>query len=304
MKAGIRCYRFPYSLLLLTASSLALLSSTAVAVTLNAALALAAPLPDEIPFKLAQGFGIVVRGGIGPFNNLNFLVDTGAVPSVLSEKIASRIGISGRGSLALLYKGIEAECVTVKEVRFGWIRAIGFPMVVVDLARLEPLLGTRIDAIMGLDILVRQSFSIDYKRRKITRRLSGLHYVAPAEIYTAAGAPYWVLPVTLGGHLFRLLLDTGANDLALFERHTPKPLLDLVRGETIAANLTGKAKLRNLVPLLLVMGNMTSRRQPAVVFEQPPGALPEIDGVLGPAALRITRIELDWEHKCVRWEAE
>jgi hypothetical protein len=275
----------------------------AIAVVLSATLALAAPLPDEIPFKLAQGFGIVVRGGVGSMNNLNFLVDTGAVPSVLSERVASRIGVSGvRGSYALLHKDIEAQYVTVDEVRVGWIRATDFPMVVVDLSRLERFLGRRIDAIIGLDILVRQNFSIDYHSGKIRRGISGLRHVVPAEIYTAAGAPYWVLPITLGGHLFRMLLDTGANDLALFAGHTPKPILALTRAAGIAANLTGKANLRALGPLRLVMGDMPLRNQVAFVLEQPLGALPEIDGVLGPAALRITRIELDWEHKCVRWD--
>jgi hypothetical protein len=277
----------------------------AIAIVLSATLALAAPLPDEIPFRLAQGFGIVVRGGVGSLNDLNFLVDTGAVPSVLSERVASRIGVSGiRRSYALVNKGKEAQYVTVDEVRVGWIRAIGFPMVVVDLTRLERFLGTRIDAILGLDILVRQSFSIDYQRGKITRGISGLRHVVPAEIYTAAGAPYWVLPITLGGHLFRMLLDTGANDLELFAGHITKPMLALTRGDGIAASLTGKTDVRALGPLPLVMGDMPPQSQLAVVLEQTPGALPEIDGVLGPAALRITRIELDWEHKCVRWEAE
>jgi hypothetical protein len=52
---------------------------------LSVTLARGTRIPGEIPFKLAQGFGIVVQGGIGPLTNLNFLVDTGAVPSVLRD---------------------------------------------------------------------------------------------------------------------------------------------------------------------------------------------------------------------------
>ena len=37
---------------------------------LSATLARGTRIPGEISFKLAQGFGIVVRGGIGPLNNL------------------------------------------------------------------------------------------------------------------------------------------------------------------------------------------------------------------------------------------
>jgi hypothetical protein len=40
----------------------------------------------------------------------------------------------------------------------------------------------------------------------------------------------------------------------------------------------------------------------AVVVGEPPAALREIDGVLGPMALGITLIELDWGQKCLRWD--
>jgi predicted aspartyl protease len=263
---------------------------------LSVTLARGAGIPGEIPFKLAQGFGVVVQGGIGPLTNLNFLVDTGAVPSVLSERVASRIGITGvSGSFALLHKNLQAQYVTVDEVHFGSIRAIGLPMVVVDLARFERLLGIRIDAIIGLDILARQDFGIDYKRRRITLGLSGsAGHVMPVEILTSSGAPYWVLPINLGGHIFRVLLDTGANQLALFAGHAPK----LVR------DLPGEATTRPLRPLLLTMGDMPLKKQLAVVLDEPPGALQQIDGLLGPTALGITRIEFDWERQCLRWDTE
>jgi hypothetical protein len=168
-------------------------------------------------------------------------------------------------------------------------------MVVVDLARFERLLGTRIDAIIGLDILARQNFSIDYKRRRITPGSSGsTQHVMPVEILTFSGTPYWVLPINLGGHIFRVLLDTGANDLGLFAGHTPKPDLDL----------PGAATTRPLRPLPLTMGDMLVKKQLTVVLDEPPGALHQIDGLLGPTALGITRIEFDWEHKCLRWDAE
>lgn len=263
---------------------------------LSVTLARGARIPGEIPFKLAQGFGIVVQGGIGPLINLNFLVDTGAVPSVLNEKVASRIGVTGvSGSFALLHKNIQAQYVTVDEVHFGSIRAVGLPMVVVDLARFERLLGTRIDAIVGLDILANQSFAIDYNRRTITPRLSGsTQHVMPVEILTFSGAPYWVLPINLGGHIFRVLLDTGANDLALFAGHTSKPDLDP----------PGEATTRPLRPLPLTMGDMPLKKQLTVVLDEPPGTLQQIDGLLGPTALGITRIEFDWEHRCLRWDAQ
>jgi predicted aspartyl protease len=249
-----------------------------------------------------QDFGIVVQGGIGSVNNLNFLVDTGAVPSVLSERLASRIGVTGTpGAFALLDKDTTALYVTVDEVRLGSIRVHDLPMVVFDLARFERLLGIRIDAIIGLDVLARHSFSIDYKRRTITPGLSGLaRHAVSVEIHGSSSAPYWVLPISLGDHNFRVLLDTGANNFTLFEGHAQNTTADslLVNGvkETAAPRLRSS---------LLMIGDTPLKTQIVVAIKGAPlEVLREVDGVLGPTALGIARIEFDWENKCLRWDTE
>jgi predicted aspartyl protease len=258
--------------------------------------------PDEIPFKLAQGFGIVIRGEIGPSQDMNFLLDTGAVPSVLSQRAASRMGIRGvMGSLTVLNQGSQSEYVTVDEVRLGWIQAVRLPMVVVDLTHLEQRLGTRIDAIIGLDFFAGQDISIDYQHRKITRGLSGqARHALPVEVHSVGGAPYWVLPISLDGKAIRVLLDTGANDLGLFARRA-ETRFKLVSGGTIAhASAAGEGKAIVLPPMTLVLSDGKFKNQVAVVLGEPPDALREIDGVLGPTALGITRIELNWGQKCLR----
>jgi len=52
--------------------------------------------------------------------------------------------------------------------------------------------------------------------------------------------------------------------------------------------------------MVLVLNDCKFKNQVAVMLGEAPGALREIDGVLGPTALGIARIELDWEHKCLR----
>lgn len=243
--------------------------------------------PNEIPFTLVRNFAIVVRGGIGPLSNLNFVLDTGAVPSVVSERIASQLGAGGsRGRFALLDKELEAPYVTVTDVRFGPIRAASLSVAAVDLTRFEKPLGLRIDAVIGLDLLAGQDFTIDYKRQKIICGLSGaaFHIVA-AEIRMAAGAPYWIVPVSLSGHIYHVLLDTGADHLALFSLYPQ------------STESTSPA----LRPLAI--REALSDSQP-VIIPRPPGALQGIDGVLGPAALRITRIEFDWKHRWLRWNRD
>jgi len=275
-----------------------------ISLAMSSALARGADKPVEIPFKLVQGFGIVVRGEIGSLRDLNFLVDTGAVPSVLSQRAASQMDVRGvKGSLTVLNKDSQAEYVTVDEVKLGWFRADHLSMVVVDLAHLEQRLGIRIDAIIGLDFFVGQDISIDYKHRTITQGLSGLarHSVA-VETFTASGAPYWVVPISLGGATFRMLLDTGANDLGLFAPRGPTPF-KFIRSATIDhGSAAGELKAFATPPMILVLNDGKFKNQVAVMLGEAPGPLREIDGVLGPTALGITRIELDWEHKCLLWD--
>jgi Aspartyl protease len=261
--------------------------------------------PGNIPFKLVRGFAILVRGGVGPSDDLNFLVDTGAVPSVLGERIASPMGLTGNsGSLDVLHKQGRAPYVTVGEVRLGNIRATGMGMVVVDLAPLSKALHIRIDAILGLDLFAGQNLSIDYKHRKITPRSNGAARSSQVEIYTAAGAPYVVVPAIVDGHALRLLLDTGTDGLTLFAGRTHSKVLDLWRDLSTARNLMGEAQTRALDPLDLHIGWQFFHHVPAVEVREPPGALGHLDGIVGPTALGITRLGLDWERKSLAWDTD
>src|SRR4051794_30344685 len=51
--------------------------------------------PNVIALKLYRGYTIVARGSIGNLKNLNFLIDTGAVPSILDRRIAKKLRLTG-----------------------------------------------------------------------------------------------------------------------------------------------------------------------------------------------------------------
>lgn len=260
----------------------------------------------EIPFRLVHGFGIVVQGRIGATNNLNFLFDTGAVPSAVSRGVASQIGARGKlGALAFLHDHAQAQYVTVGDVHFGPIGVPSLAMVVVDLDRLEKILGVRIDALIGLDVLMHQSFGIDYKCGKIVLGLEKpAQHFAAAEVYPFAGAFYWVLTVGINGREFRVLIDTGADGLALFSRGVPTSLLNGNRTTALAADLASEMTIQTLQPQIVAIGDVQFEKQAVVVLPDPPTEFQQLDGVIGPSALGFTRIEFDWENKCLRWDRE
>jgi hypothetical protein len=87
-----------------------------------------------------------------------------------------------------------------------------------DLSYLE---GVGIDAIVGLDVLARTSFSVDYRKR-VLRFSPGdrEESVAPLELVW----PFLTVRITIAGQQVRLLVDTGSSDLVLFKSKMPAAL--------------------------------------------------------------------------------
>jgi hypothetical protein len=52
--------------------------------------------PGKLPFRLQWGYLVIVEGSIGDLHGLNFLVDTGASPSIVDQKIARSLGLAGQ----------------------------------------------------------------------------------------------------------------------------------------------------------------------------------------------------------------
>jgi hypothetical protein len=68
--------------------------SQAIANPTDPAAVIAHPVPVKLPIRLFWNYLVMVEGSIGNFQKLHFLVDTGAYPSIVDQKIARNLGLA------------------------------------------------------------------------------------------------------------------------------------------------------------------------------------------------------------------
>ena len=108
----------------------------------------------EIPIKLYQEYLIVVEGRIGNLEHQHLLLDTGTNPSMIDTKVSARLGLQSTArSLALFNRNVESKSVILPDLQFGPLRRQNLEVMVADFSRIASGLGTRIDAVIGLDVL-------------------------------------------------------------------------------------------------------------------------------------------------------
>jgi predicted aspartyl protease len=262
----------------------------------------AAEPPAEIPFKLYGGFAIVVRGAIGSQDNLNFLVDTGAVPSVVHQRLARKLSLSGpRENISVVSQSQPVERVAVPQMRLGLIEFPSVSAVVLDLAPIEKQLGLRLDAIVGLDVLGRQDFTIDYRLRQILIGAGATTGEAiPFELRKEAGAPYVVVGMEMNSQSVRLLLDTGADGITLFAARMEGRTLVLQKsGLSKDVSAGGEYAVERVQLADVRLGGMKRGKRQATIVETAALALRDFDGMLSPTALGIRRMAFDFRSRIV-----
>jgi predicted aspartyl protease len=253
-----------------------------------------------LPLKLYGGCTIVVQGSIGRLQKRNFIIDTGAVPTVVDQRVAHALHLSGSSELLTVFsRQVTSERVMLPDLRLGPIHTTNLRAFVEDLSFADKALGVRIDAIVGLDVIGHGGFSIDYRSRQMLFGASGLsNWVATFE----AGSPQAIVEVQIDARPVRLVVDTGARYIVLFELEDHRRFAKMSDSERqTVSDLGGNSQLGAVRLNDVRFGGMELHNQTAYVTQSVGGGTFDFDGVLGVAVLKLQRIDFDFEHGRIGW---
>ena len=256
----------------------------------------------EVPFRLIDSWAVVVQGTLGGVPNRTILIDTGAVPSAISRKMAKTLDLQGTAEqVSVMNQAIQVERVRVPNVQVGPVAVEAIDMAATDLGTIEHALHTHLDAVIGLDFLSRQNFTIDYRSKKLLFGV-GFHSREPVTFQTkhAAGGTYVLVPMESGGEKFQMLLDTGTKDITLFQVRLKGSLRQArVSSEDLTVNAGGSSQINRVVIPSLRLGSIFRRKQDAYVWTTPEADLRDFDGMVGPAALGAVAVEFDFDRNII-----
>ena len=189
--------------------------------------------PAPVPLRKALNliFADVKINGKGPYN---FVIDTGASQTALSQKLARDLGLKSITTTVMHGVGgsgkVESSIYRVDRLQFGDVAVKDLPVGTFD----DPLISQIADGIMGTAMLADFIITINYpdSRLELTHK--------PAN--PADAIPVWyvsnmlLLPADVGGQRGNVIVDTGAittvlslgmaNALGVNEK-TPGALVDM-----------------------------------------------------------------------------
>lgn len=221
---------------------------------------------------------IVVPVTINGIGRYSFLVDTGSSHTAVSSRLAARIG-APRVAKTLVSTAAGDEWAAV--VRLDRL-SVG-PLEQTNLLATELALGvldadSQVDGVLGLDVLGQEPLELDFRRGVITWTASRTWpggVVLPLE----SSGPVWLTRIDVGGRTLRLVPDSGATGMVVFDRGQWSEL-QCLPGTIGVETVTNKASGRPAVLRRLNFGAMRFVDQEVTVMDGSRVSAEHGDGLL------------------------
>ena len=255
------------------------------------------PTREPVPFSLVGRHLVVVTGEIAGVTGLNMVVDTGTARTVIDERVAARLSLHRYpGGLEVFGTRVASDRVVLDSLAFGPVRARGLEALVADLDGQRKRFGVRIDVLLGVDVLRGTCVTIDYASRRIA-----VDCTTPLPLRAPFRPPMPVVEVSIDGHRYRLITDTGSEAIAIFRSSIPAGAQIVVDGKVSAAHLTGAVELTRFTSRAFRVAGHCIGQPPVFILDGDHRTL-GYDGVLGARWLTASKLQFDMVNGVVLWE--
>ena len=254
----------------------------------------------KLPIRLYRGYLAIVKGSICGGQKLNFLVDTGAYPSAIDTRIARPLGLTEQPvRVNLSNKSVPARLVILPSLILGPVRVESLPVLTEDLSFLKKAIGYQVDGIVGMDVLRKSSFTINYRTKEILfGGVESLTFSAPFETDT----PLVTIRMVFQKRNLRLVVDSGSADVLLLQsRMSGFISLEELGTETVS-DAGGTYQRRKVQISEVHLGKETIGSQIAYLTDDQKDDGDNFDGVLGMRGLQFWKIAFDFEQRRFSWE--
>ena len=251
---------------------------------------------QAIDFKLHTDYLILTRCSIANSHDLVALIDTGATETAIDANLAKRLRLKTTSDSATLgTRNVRVSAVSIPDLALGPLRAQNLSAISVEGSHVERQLGFRVDVIVGMDVLGRTNFLIDYKAKTIT------FGIAPRFAHQAPllrSHHFALVPVLVEKARLVLQLDTGLNGVIIYAGKIPVSHYSLN-----ASSVTPVAgRPVQTASVSLKIGDWEQRQATIAVTDDSPEAGTPFDGLLGIRALGVHRVSFDWEKSTMSWD--
>jgi clan AA aspartic protease (TIGR02281 family) len=247
-----------------------------------------------LPFRPVNGHlyvDVSINGKVG-----NFIFDTGAEQTTLDRAAIARLGLTARDLPGVYSEGIggsnNASLTSTRNVQLGRLKGAHFSLMVSDMHMVTAHPPS--DGLLGMDFLTNYDIDIDWAARravlyaklqgcsKPSAALTGPLYALTVEPMDGMH-PKLRFPVIINGQTFHAILDTGAQETAIF-RHAAerlgltKAVLAADRHFYAAGVGQNRVDAARHVLQSVTIGDLTIKNMPVAVTDQRFG---DVDMLLG-----------------------
>jgi hypothetical protein len=209
--------------------------------------------------------------------------------------------------LASVGRESKVKQAVLPEIEIGPIRVNSLSVLVSDLSSVEKDLGIPIAGVIGLDVLSKASFRLDYQKKLIE---FGKFKPGGIAVSLPEGAGIAVANVMWGGISVRMMVDTGSDQLVLLGKQRPlsgeasrvlaatlEPSHDVADATTAAASIVDRLTVQELPSAEVVLAG--KKFSGAKAYWVPGSDTSDFDGLLGVRALGFRSLSYDSEHRTI-----